>query len=59
MLPSLFTKHFNKALLIGLGTGHGAAVLKQFGFERLDIAELSPGIVRAANSEFRHTNRGV
>ncbi len=23
VLPSLFTKHFNRALLIGLGTGHG------------------------------------
>jgi spermidine synthase len=59
VLPSLFTKHFHKALLIGLGTGHGAAVLKQLGFERLDIAELSPGIVRAVNAEFRHTNQGV
>jgi spermidine synthase len=59
ILPSLFTKHFNKALLIGLGTGHGAAVLKQLGFERLDIAELSPGIVRAVNAEFRHTNHSV
>ncbi len=59
VLPSLFTKHFNKALLIGLGTGHGAAVLKQLGFERLDIAELSPGIVRAVNAKFRHTNHGV
>ena len=59
VLPSLFTKHFHKALLIGLGTGQGAAVLKQLGFERLDIAELSPGIVRAANATFRHTNHGV
>jgi len=59
VLPSLFTKHFNRALLIGLGTGHGAAVLKQLGFERLDIAELSPGIVRAVNAQFRHTNYGV
>jgi spermidine synthase len=59
VLPSLFTKHFSRALLIGLGTGHGAAVLKQLGFERLDIAELSPGIVRAVRAEFRHTNHGV
>ena len=59
VLPSLFTKHFNKALLIGLGTGQGAAVLKQLGFERLDIAELSPGIVAAVNAKFRHTNHGV
>ncbi len=30
VLPSLFTKHFKRALLIGLGIGHGAAMLKQF-----------------------------
>jgi len=59
LLPSLFTKHFNKALLIGLGTGQGAAVLKQLGFERLDIAELSPGIVAAVKAKFRHTNHAV
>lgn len=59
VLPSLFTRHFNKALLVGLGTGQGAAVLKQLGFERLDIAKLSPGIVRAVNAEFRQTNLGV
>jgi spermidine synthase len=29
------------------------------GFERLDIAELSPGIVKAVNAEFRHVNHGV
>jgi spermidine synthase len=59
VLPSLFAKHFKRALLIGLGTGEGAAVLKQAGFQRLDIAELSPGIVKAANTKFRHRNRGV
>ncbi len=59
VLPSLFTKHFKRALLIGLGTGHGAAILKEFGFARLDIAELSPGIVRAVDAEFRHTNQEV
>ena len=59
VLPSLFAQHFHRALLIGLGTGQGAAVLKQVGFERLDIAELSPGIVRAVDAEFREANRGV
>ncbi len=59
VLPSLFAKHFKRALLIGLGTGQGAAVLKQLGFERLDIAELSPGIVAAVKAKFHHTNQGV
>jgi spermidine synthase len=59
VLPSLFAKHFDRALLIGLGTGQAAAILKQVGFERLDIAELSPGIVRAVNAEFRHVDHSV
>jgi spermidine synthase len=58
-IPSLFTKHFNKALLIGLGSGHTASVLKEVGFEQLDIAELSPGIVRAVNATFHAANHGV
>jgi spermidine synthase len=59
VLPSLFTAHFHRALLIGLGTGRAAAVLKQLGFEQLDIAELSPGIVRAVGTEFHHANHSV
>jgi spermidine synthase len=59
VLPSLFTTHFNRALLIGLGTGRAAAVLKQLGFERLDIAELSPGVVRAVGAEFHQANHSI
>jgi hypothetical protein len=39
--PSLFVKHFDRALLIGLGTGHSAATLKDLGYRDIDIAEFS------------------
>lgn len=58
-IPALFATHFDHALLIGLGSGHTAAVLKELGFKELQIAELSPGIVRATDTAFRQMNRGV
>jgi spermidine synthase len=58
-IPSLFVKHFDRALLIGLGTGHSAATLKDLGYRDIDIAEFSPGIVRAARQSFAHLNEGI
>jgi spermidine synthase len=42
-----------------LGSGHTAMLLKQVGFERLDIAELSPGVIRAVNAKYREANHGI
>ncbi|MBZ5675657.1 MAG: fused MFS/spermidine synthase [Acidobacteriia bacterium] len=58
-IPALFATHFDRALLIGLGTGHTAGVLKELGFKDLQIAELSPGIVRAAGADFTPVNHGI
>jgi spermidine synthase len=56
VIPSLFVTSFNRALLIGLGTGHSALALKQLGYKRVDIAEFSPGIVVAAAGPFSRLN---
>jgi spermidine synthase len=58
-IPSLFVNHFDRALLIGLGTGHGAAALKHLGYRDIDIAEFAPGIVAAARQSFAHLNEGI
>ena len=58
-IPSLFVNHFDRALLIGLGTGHTAAALKHLGYHEIDIAEFAPGIVAAARLSFAHLNEGV
>ncbi len=58
-IPSQFVRHFDRALLIGLGTGHGALALKRLGFAHVDIAELAPGIVQAADVYFAHLNQEV
>lgn len=58
-IPALFATHFDRALLIGLGMGHTAAVLRELGFDRLDIAELSPGVIAAARAEFADVNHHI
>jgi spermidine synthase len=58
-IPSLFVNHFDRALLIGLGTGHSAATLKHLGYGEIDIAEFAPGIVAAARQSFAHLNEAI
>jgi spermidine synthase len=58
-IPCLYAAHLDWALLIGLGTGHTAGILKELGVGQLDIAELSPGIVRAADADFQSVNFNV
>jgi spermidine synthase len=58
-IPCMYSAHFDRGLLIGLGTGHTAAVLKELGVGQLDIAELSPGIIHAADADFQHVNFNV
>jgi spermidine synthase len=58
-IPCMYAAHLDRALLIGLGTGHTAGILKELGLGQLDIAELSPGIIRAADADFRHVNFDV
>jgi spermidine synthase len=58
-LPSLFIDKYDRALLIGLGTGHTAAGLKRLGYGSIDVAEFAPGIVSAAQACFGRVNDGV
>jgi spermidine synthase len=58
-IPCLYAGHLDRALLIGFGTGHTAGILKELGIGKLDIAELSPGIIRGADEAFRSVNFGV
>jgi spermidine synthase len=58
-IPSLFVNHFDRALLIGLGSGHSASALKHLGYREIDVAEFAPGIVAAARQSFAHLNEGI
>ncbi|MGD0526026.1 MAG: spermidine synthase [Polyangiaceae bacterium] len=58
-VPAMFVPRFGRALVIGLGTGVTLEETAHFPFERIDVAELSPGIVTAAQSFFGGVNGGV
>jgi spermidine synthase len=49
----------SRALVIGMGTGTTLGALAAFPFERVDVAELSPGIIEAARTFFGGINRHV
>ncbi len=59
LIPSLHTRCRNHALVIGLGSGHSAAIVNKMGVTYLDLAEISPGIVDAARNHFAHINGGI
>ena len=58
-VPAMFVPRFGRALVVGLGTGTTLAATAGYPFERIDLAELSPGILRAASLFFRNVNGGV
>ena len=59
LIPALHLHHRRNALVIGCGTGQSASVLNGLDFKTVDIAEISPGILLAAGSQFRHMNEDV
>jgi len=59
LIPILFTHGFERALVIGLGTGHTLRVLARFPFRHIDAVEISPSIVEAARRWFADVNEGV
>ncbi len=48
LVPLIHLPRTGQALVIGLGTGHSAEVVADAGFTQVDIAEIAPGIVKAA-----------
>jgi spermidine synthase len=59
MIPALFTRAYDRALVIGLGTGNSLKTLAEFPFKRIDVAELAPSIVDAARNWFTDVNGDV
>jgi spermidine synthase len=57
--PSLFVSHFERALVIGLGTGTTLGTLAAYPWKKLDVVEISPSIVEAARRYFQAGNLGA
>jgi spermidine synthase len=50
--PSLFVRSFDRALVIGLGTGTTLGTIATYPWKRIDVAEISPSIVEASRRYF-------
>jgi spermidine synthase len=50
--PSMFVPRFDRALVIGLGTGSTLGTLSAYPYRNIEVAEISPAIVRAATTYF-------
>lgn len=59
LISSLFAPRLERALVIGLGSGQTAWMIHAMRFKQLDICEMSPGHVEAAQKYFNHINGNV
>ena len=59
LIPALLSHRWERAAVIGLGTGVTAGTIARFPYRQIDIAELSPGIVAAARRYFSDVNGAV
>ncbi|MCC6522513.1 MAG: fused MFS/spermidine synthase [Polyangiaceae bacterium] len=56
-IPSLFVRAFGRVLVIGLGTGTTLGTITSYPYEHIEVAEISPSIVDAADTFFDGPNR--
>ena len=57
--PSIFVSDFDQALIIGLGTGTTLGTIASYPWKKLELVEISPAIVEAADQYFRSVNNGA
>jgi len=57
--PSLFVRSFDRALVIGLGTGTTLGTIAGYPWRRVDVAEISPSIVEASRRFFAPQTLGA
>lgn len=57
--PSIFVSRFERALVIGLGTGTTLGTIASYPWRKLELVEISPAIVEAAEQYFRSVNNGA
>ncbi len=56
--PSIFVSRFERALVIGLGTGTTLGTIASYPWKKLELVEISPAIVEAADQYFGAVNNG-
>jgi spermidine synthase len=59
LVPMLFARQTDRALVIGLGTGNTLRTVAHFPFREIDVVEISPGVVEASRKWFPDVNDGA
>ena len=57
--PSIFVSRFERSLVIGLGTGTTLGTIASYPWRKLEVVEISPAIVEAADKYFSSVNGGA
>lgn len=57
--PVMFVPRLGRALVVGLGTGTTLGTIAAYPFEHIDVAEISPSIVKAARTYFGSIGAGA
>jgi spermidine synthase len=57
--PSIFVSKFEQALIIGLGTGTTLGTIAAYPWQKIELVEISPAIIDAADQYFRSVNNGA
>jgi spermidine synthase len=56
LTPLLYAREFERAMVVGIGTGQTAGVIGQYPFKDIDIVDFSPRVVEAAKQFFPFLN---
>lgn len=59
LLPLLYVRKFDRAMVVGIGTGQTAGIMGQYPFEHIEVVDFSPRVVEAADRHFGALNFGI
>jgi spermidine synthase len=59
LVPLLYTREFDRAMIVGIGSGQSAGIMGQFPFKHIDIVDFSPRVVEAADKFFGFLHYGI
>ncbi len=59
LVPLLYAREFDRAMIIGIGSGQTGGLVGLFPFKSIDVVDFSPRVVEAARRFFEDTNLGL
>jgi spermidine synthase len=59
LVPLLYVREFDRAMIIGIGSGQTGGIVGLFPFRAIDVVDFSPRVVEAARRFFEDTNLGL